>query len=60
MLVTISAVFIVMVIFTFFMSVVKDLKFGKVLIETLGLTALVVVASYAIGMLAGKYLGLGH
>ena len=60
MLVTISAVFIVMVIFTFFMSVVKDLKFGKVLIETLGLTALVVVASYGIGMLAGKYLGLGH
>ncbi len=60
MLVTISAVFIVMVIFTFFMSVVKDLKFGKVLFEALSITAMVVVASYAIGMLAGKYLGLGH
>ena len=60
MFVTVSAVFAVMVIFTFFMSVVKDLKFGKVLIEALAITALVVVASYAIGMLAGKYLGLGH
>ncbi|MFA6292344.1 MAG: VIT1/CCC1 family protein [Victivallales bacterium] len=60
MLVTVSAVFVVMVIFTFFMSVVKDLKFGKVLVESLAITVMVVVASYGIGMLAGKYLGLGH
>lgn len=60
MLTTVSAVFIVMVIFTFFMSVVKDLKFSKVLLEALGITILVVAASYVIGILAGKYLGLGH
>ena len=60
MLVTVSAVFVVMVIFTFFMSVVKDLKFGKILIEALAITVMVVVASYGIGMLASKYLGLGH
>ncbi len=59
MLVTVSAVFVVMVIFTFFMSVVKDLKFGKVLVEALAITVMVVVASYGIGMLASKYLGLG-
>jgi VIT1/CCC1 family predicted Fe2+/Mn2+ transporter len=60
MLVTVSAVFIVMVLFTFFMSVVKDLKFGKVLVEALAITVLVVIASYVIGMLASRYLGLGH
>ena len=60
MLVTVSAVFIVMVIFTFFMSVVKDLKFNKILVEALSITVLVVIASYGIGMLASKYLGLGH
>lgn len=60
MLVTVSAVFIVMVVFTFFMSVVKDLKFSKVLIEALTITILVVAASYVIGILASKYLGLGH
>jgi VIT1/CCC1 family predicted Fe2+/Mn2+ transporter len=59
MLVTVSAVFIVMVVFTFFMSVVKDLKFGKLLTESLVITVMVVIASYAIGMLAGKFLGLG-
>ena len=52
--------FIVMVLFTFFMSVVKDLKFGKVLVEALAITVLVVIASYVIGMLASRYLGLGH
>lgn len=60
MLVTISAVFIVMVMFSFFMSVVKDLKFGKILLEGLAITVMVVIASYGIGMLASKYLGLGH
>ncbi len=59
MLVTISAVFIVMVVFTFFMSVVKDLKFSKVLLEAITITILVVAASYVIGILASKYLGLG-
>lgn len=60
MLVTVAAVFMVMVIFSFFMSVVKDLKFGKVLAEGLAITVVVVIASYVIGMLASKYLGLGH
>lgn len=60
MLVTVAAVFMVMVIFSFFMSVVKDLKFGKVLAEGLAITVVVVIASYVIGILASKYLGLGH
>jgi len=60
MLVTVAAVFMVMVIFSFFMSVVKDLKFGKVLAEGLAITVMVVIASYVIGILASKYLGLGH
>ena len=59
MLVTVAAVFMVMVIFSFFMSVVKDLKFGKVLAEGLAITVVVVIASYVIGILASKYLGLG-
>jgi VIT1/CCC1 family predicted Fe2+/Mn2+ transporter len=60
MLVTVACVFMVMVVFSFFMSVVKDLKFGKVLAEGLAITGVVVAASYVIGILAGKYLGLGH
>jgi VIT1/CCC1 family predicted Fe2+/Mn2+ transporter len=60
MLITVAAVFVVMVIFSFFMSVVKDLKFSKVLAEGLAITVVVVIASYVIGMLASKYLGLGH
>jgi VIT1/CCC1 family predicted Fe2+/Mn2+ transporter len=60
MLVTVSAVFVVMVVFSFFMSVVKDLKFSKVLAEGLAITVVVVFASYIIGILASKYLGLGH
>ncbi len=60
MLVTVAAVFIVMVIFSFFMSVVKDLRFSKVLLEGLAITVVVVIASYVIGILASKYLGLGR
>ncbi len=60
MLVTVAAVFVVMVVFSFFMSVVKDLKFNKVLAEGLAITVMVVIASYIIGILASKYLGLGR
>ncbi|MFA6104701.1 MAG: VIT1/CCC1 family protein [Victivallaceae bacterium] len=60
MLVTVAAVFIVMVIFSFFMSVVKDLRFSKVLLEGLAITVVVVIASYVIGIMASKYLGLGR
>jgi ABC-type amino acid transport system permease subunit len=42
------------------MSVVKNLKFSKVLAEGLAITVVVVFASYIIGILASKYLGLGH
>lgn len=60
MSVTMGLVLAVLVVFTFFMSVVRDLKFSRVFGEAVLITALVVSASFGIGTLAHRFLGAGH
>lgn len=53
LMIAIASVLFIIVVFTFFMAVVKGLRYRTVLLETLGVCAAVVLASFLIGSAAG-------
>jgi len=52
----VGGVAVILAIFTFFMAVVKGLRYRTVLLEALGVALVVVGASFLIGTCANRFL----